>query len=81
MAASVLDCQGWESAKPHQGTHSSFEQPTDDLASGQVAPEAKMKQQRTRRFMADYCEGMRAKLEAEVWRRFCTVPLRLLTVI
>jgi hypothetical protein len=40
-----------------------------------------MKQQRTRRFMADYCEGMRAKLEAEVWRRFCTVPLRLLTVI
>ena len=24
-----------------------------------------MKQQRTRRFMSDYCESMRAKLEAE----------------
>ncbi len=35
-----------------------------------------MKQQRTRRFMADYCEGMRAKLEAEVSGRCCTVPFR-----
>lgn len=35
------------------------------LGCWQVAPEAKMKQQRTRRFMSDYCESMRAKLETE----------------
>ncbi len=77
MAANVLDRRGWESAEPKKAltVDSSCEQPAHSLASGQVAPEAKMKQQRTRRFMAEYCEGMRAKLEAEVRRRCCTVPL------